>query len=570
MSQEKFGPVTKISEEIHAQKYRMEGESFSESQTRFAQTLKDSKEHFYALREVLLNMRFMGGGRTQAAIGAPREVTAFNCFVSGEFDDSFDSIMNKAHEAGKTMRLGGGIGYDFSTLRPRGDRIVSLDSKSSGPLSFMQIFDAICDTISSAGHRRGAQMGVLRVDHPDIEEFIKVKQNETKLRAFNLSVGVTDEFMYSVIYDKMFDLKFEGRVYKTIRAKFLWEEIMRGTWDWAEPGVLYVDRINELNNLWYCETITATNPCGEQPLPPYGACLLGSFNLTKYIRQNKTGYYFDSVLFATDIPIVVRAMDNIHDNTVFPLPEQKTESQQKRRMGLGLTGVANAGEILGWEYGSPEFLGWYEGILELYRDGCYLASVDLAKEKGAFPLFDADKYCSGNFIKTLPAYIVDSIRENGIRNSHLLSMAPTGTISLSADNVSGGIEPVFSHYYDRTIQSFHGATVDRVEDYAYRFYGVKGKKAGDCTADEHLAVLALSTQYVDSAVSKTINVSPDIPWEDFKDIYVKAWTLGCKGATTFNIGGKRFGILNEVEEETTEEDGAACYINEVTGQKECS
>ena len=258
-----YGPTIGISEEIHKMKYRGEGESFSEAQTRFAQTLKDSEEHFRSLRQILLEQRFMGGGRTQVAIGSPRQVTAFNCFVSGTVKDSFDSIMQTATEAGKTMRLGGGIGYGFSHLRPRGDRIVSLDSKSSGPLSFMKIYDAICHTISSAGHRRGAQMGVLRVDHPDIEEFIKIKQNQTELLAFNISIGITDEFMEAVMADDMFTLKFDGRDYKQIRAKYLWEEIMRSTWDWAEPGVLFIDRINEMNNLHYCETIEATNPCGE-------------------------------------------------------------------------------------------------------------------------------------------------------------------------------------------------------------------------------------------------------------------------------------------------------------------
>jgi len=571
MENNKYGPQLRISQEIHQMKYRGEGESFSEAQTRFAQTLKDDDEHFRALRQLLLEQRFMGGGRTQVAIGSPRQVTAFNCFVSGTIKDSFDSIMQAATEAGKTMRLGGGIGYGFSNLRPRGDRIVSLDSKSSGPLSFMRIYDSICHTISSAGHRRGAQMGVLRVDHPDIEEFIKIKQNQTELLAFNISIGITDEFMEAVLADEMFTLKFNGQNYKQVRAKYLWEEIMRSTWDWAEPGVLFIDRINDMNNLHYCETIEATNPCGEQPLPPYGACLLGSFNLVKYISGVDGDYHFDYDEFERDIPHVVRAMDNIHDNTIFPLEEQRLESQNKRRMGLGFTAVANAGEILGYPYGSNEFLSWYEDVLTVYRDGIYNASIDLAIEKGPFPLFDAAEFCDSKFIKTLPADIRQRIREHGIRNSHLLSMAPTGTISLSADNVSGGVEPVFSHYYDRTIQTYDGPIVERVEDYAYRMYGVKGKKANECTAGEHLAVLALSTKYVDSAVSKTINVSPDMAWEDFKDIYLEAWRLGCKGCTTFNSGGKRFGILNEEEEAPVETESVeACYIDQVTGQKECS
>lgn len=565
---EQYGATLKISEEIHAMKYRAEGESFSEAQARFSHALADTPEHFRSLYEIMLNMRFLGGGRTQAAIGSPRNVTAFNCFVSGTIEDSMDSIMEKAAESAQTMRLGGGIGYDFSTLRPKGDNIVSLDSRSSGAISFMSIFDAICHTISSSGHRRGAQMGVLRVDHPDIEEFIRVKQNETELRAFNISVGATDKFMDAVEKDEDFDLVFDGRVYKTVRAKNLYEEIMRSTWDWAEPGVLYIDRINEMNNLYYCEDIVATNPCGEQPLPPYGACLLGSFNLVKYLVKEEKGHGFDYEQLKSDIPYIVRAMDNIHDNTTFPLEEQRKESQDKRRMGLGITGLANAGEMLGWPYASDAFILFSNKIMEVIRDGCYSASVDLAKEKGAFPLFDAEQYCNSKFIKTLPKNLRARIKRNGIRNSHLISIAPTGTISLSADNISSGIEPVFSHYYDRTIQTFDGTLIERVEDYAYRTTGLKGKTSSECTAQEHLKVLTSIQKYVDSACSKTINIDPNTTWEDFKDIYMTAYKEGAKGCTTFNPNGKRFGILNEVKEEG--EGAKACYIDPKTGSKECS
>ena len=563
MSTDTWGPTVPISEEIHSMKYRANLESFSEAQARVAHTLADDSEHFRELYNILLDMRFLGGGRTQAAIGSPRGVTAFNCFVSGTIEDSMESIMEKAAEAAQTMRLGGGIGYDFSTLRPRGDNIVSLDSRSSGPISFMAIFDAICHTISSAGHRRGAQMGVLRVDHPDIEEFVRAKQNETNLRAFNISVGITDEFMEAVKNDTDFNLVFDGKVVKTIKAVFLWEEIMRSTWDWAEPGVLFIDRINEMNNLAYCETIVATNPCGEQPLPPYGACLLGSFNLVKYVK----GDVFDYEQLEKDIPAVVRAMDNIHGSTTFPLEAQATESHDKRRMGLGITGLANAGEILGMPYASDEFITWSEKVMEVVRDGCYNASIDLAKEKGAFPLFDAEKYSSGAFIRTLPQSIRRRIKKHGIRNSHLISIAPTGTISLSADNISSGIEPVFSHFYDRTIQTFDGPIVQRVEDYAYRVHGVKGKTSSECTAQEHLSVLAAVQKYVDSACSKTINIDPATDWDSFKQIYMTAYDTGCKGCTTFNPNGKRFGILNEVKEDDGE--AKACYIDPNTGTRTC-
>lgn len=564
-----YGPKTKLAQEIHALKYRAAGESFDDAQTRFANTLADSTEHFHKLLDILRNQRFMGGGRTQLAIGAPTETTAFNCFVSGTIEDSFDAIMDRAKEAGQTMRKGGGIGYDFSTLRPKGDIISTLGSPSSGPISFMLIYDALCKTVSSAGHRRGAQMGVLRVDHPDIEEFINAKQNLTELTAFNISIGVTDEFMHAVEIDAGFELKFEGRVYKRVRAKQLWEQIMRSTWDWAEPGVLFIDRINEANNLHYCETIAATNPCGEQPLPPYGACLLGSYNLTKYIRVDEAGVrYFDYTLFIADIPIVTRAMDNIHDNTVFPLEAQATESHTKRRMGIGVTGLANAIEALGYPYGSKEFLAEMEQIFTMLRDCTYYASAMLAAEKGAFPAFNGEAYLKAEFIQTLPQFIRDVIKEHGIRNSHLLSIAPTGTISMTADNVSGGIEPVFSLGYDRVIQTIDGPITEKVVDYGYRVFGIKGRTSGECTADEHLNVLALATQYVDSACSKTINVSPHMPWEEFKAIYIRAWKMGCKGVTTFNSGGKRFGILTATE---VEDDSAkACYLDPLTGHKECS
>jgi ribonucleoside-diphosphate reductase alpha chain len=561
-------------------KYRSKGESFKESMVRVVDALKDTEEHYQQFKDILLNQRFLPAGRVQAAMGAPREVTAYNCFVSGTLEDSMNSIMEKAAEAAQTMRLGGGIGYDFSTLRPRGDHIASLDSRSSGPISFMGIFDAICKTIASAGHRRGAQMGVLRVDHPDIEEFIKAKNNSTNLTQFNVSVGVTDEFMDAVINDKMFDLKFEGRRYKTIRAKALWDEILRSTWDWAEPGVLFIDTINKKNNLGYCETIAATNPCGEQPLPPYGACLLGSFNLAKYIVREPLLFHFNYEQLKHDIAPVVRAMDNVIDRTVYPLEAQKLEAQNKRRMGLGVTGVANAGEALGYEYGSEGFLEWLGEVMAIIRDTCYQSSISLALEKGPFPLFQADKYLESTFAKSLPEDIRRSIGNHGIRNSHLLSVAPTGTISLSADNVSSGIEPVFSHSYERTIQTFEGPKVERVEDYGYRVFGVKGKTANELSVFDHVKVLNLASQYVDSACSKTCNVGDEVTWDQFKDVYMQAYLGGASGCTTFRASGKRYGILNAsavedvaMEPEAVEDDfieeGGACYFDPSTGLRTC-
>lgn len=575
------GPITTIAEEIDKMKYRQSDETFDDKIKRIAKTLCDSDEHQYALEDILGNMRFLPAGRVQSAIGSRRITTAYNCFVSGEIEDSMASIMEKAAEAAETMRRGGGIGYDFSKIRPRGAKIKSLDSQSSGPISFMGIFDAVCQTIASSGHRRGAQMGVLRVDHPDIEEFIQAKRNSDKLTGFNISVGITDAFMEALTNDSddSFTLCFDGIDYKTISAKALWDEIMSSTWDWAEPGVLFIDRITEMNNLHYCEEIAATNPCGEQPLPAYGACLLGSFNLTKYVDDG--GFNFTQ--FKKDIPEVVRAQDNIIDRTIYPLKQQADEAKNKRRMGLGVTGLANAGELLGMPYASPEFLVWAEKVFACLRDNCYRASARLAAEKGAFPLY-REAYLQSNFIRTLPASVKKEIREHGIRNSHLTSIAPTGTISIVADNISGGIEPVFSHYYDRTIQTFDGPIIERVEDYAYA-RGVKGRSANDISVQEHLAVLLLAQHYIDSACSKTCNVGDDVSYEDFKKVYVDAWKGGAKGCTTFRMSGKRFGILNTIEEtveeeaqvsseatEVVQETGTveACFIDPLTGQKECS
>jgi len=575
------GPFMSLSQEIDKMKYRQENESFDDKIKRIAKALSDDPEHQYNLEDILGNMRFLPAGRVQSAMGSNRITTAYNCFVSGTIEDSMHSIMEKASEAAETMRRGGGIGYDFSKIRPRGDRIKSLDSQSSGPVSFMGIFDSVCQTIASSGHRRGAQMGVLRVDHPDIEEFIAAKRNSDKLTGFNVSVGITDKFMEALQNDgdDSFELCFDGLTVKTVSATKLWDEIMLSTWDWAEPGVLFIDRITEMNNLFYCEEIAATNPCGEQPLPAYGACLLGSFNLTKYVEDNE----FNFTQFKKDIPHIVQGMDNVIDRTIYPLKQQSDEAKNKRRMGLGVTGLANAGEMLGMPYASPEFLVWAEKVFACLRDNCYRASARLAAEKGAFPLY-REAYLQSNFIRSLPASVKKEIREHGIRNSHLTSIAPTGTISLVADNVSGGIEPVFSHYYERTIQTFDGPKVERVEDYAYA-HGIESKTANDISVQDHLAVLLLAQHYVDSACSKTCNVGDDVSYEDFKKVYVDAWKGGAKGCTTFRLSGKRFGILNTIEEtveketkissetqEMVEEEGTveACFIDPLTGQKECS
>lgn len=564
-----YGPTLPVSEEVHASKYRSRNETFYDAVCRMAATLADSEDHRREIKRIFLRMAHLPGGRIQRAVGAPQKVTAYNCFVSGTIKDDSADIMEKAKEALLTMRMGGGIGYDFSTLRPRGALITSLNSPSSGPVSFMGIFDATCRTVSSAGNRRGAQMGVLRVDHPDIEEFVTSKQNETNLTAFNISVAVTDEFMKAVIAGNSFQLKFGDQVHGEIDAAALWNKIMRSNWDWAEPGILFIDRINAQNNLWYCETIAATNPCGEQPLPPYGACLLGSFNLTKYLVHQRGKWVFDLEAFRADIPPVVRAMDNVIDTTIYPLEQQELEAKRKRRMGLGVTGVANTLETMGHPYASDGYIETQDKILETLRDEAYRASANLAAEKGAFPKFRKDEYLQSSFVSGLPGDIRDLIAEHGIRNSHLLSIAPTGTISLSADNVSSGIEPVFSHEYSRTVIGEDGPVVEKVTDWAYREHGVEGRTADELEPEDHVRVLVAAQKYVDSAVSKTCNVGPDVSWERFKDIYVQAWKGGAKGCTTFRAAGKRAGVLVKTETKSEKDKSLACRIDPVTGIKTC-
>ena len=558
------GPKTDISYTVHAEKYRGTEERFYEYATRVASALQDDNEHFNAFRQGLLQQRILPAGRVQSDIGSPHATTAFNCFVSGTIRDSGASIMEKATEAFETMRRGGGIGYDFSRLRPRGTNIASLGSQSSGPVSFMAIFDAICQTIASAGHRRGAQMGVLRIDHPDIMEFVRVKHDLSRLTGFNLSVAVTDQFMHCLREKMPFDLKFEDKVYATVNPESLWDEIMRSTWDYAEPGVLFIDRINHMNNLWYCETIEATNPCGEQPLPPYGACLLGSINLVKYCSNHS----FDEELYREDIHNFVNAMDNVVDNTGYPLLDQEFEAKQKRRMGIGVTGLANAGEYLGLHYGTDSMLGWTEEVLSTLANESYRASTLRARDRGAFPAFKKDLYMQSRYIAQLPEDVRNLIFQHGTRNSHLTSIAPTGTISLAADNVSSGIEPPFLLTYDRVMQTRDGPVTLRVDDYAFREWGIKGRTADECTAQEHLQVLGVAARHMDSSVSKTCNVGDDVLFEDFKDLYVGAYEIGAKGVTTFRASGKRYGILTKPVE-TDGPKAEACFIDPLTGSKTC-
>ena len=560
-----YGPQIQACDALHAQKYRLPNEAFSEACSRQTAAMSDNEEHRQSYKDILLNQRFMPAGRVQAAMGSPRDVTAYNCFVSGAIEDSMHSIMERATQSAETMRRGGGIGFDFSRIRPSGDRIVSLDSSASGPVSFMGIFDAVCQTIMSAGHRRGAMMAVLRIDHPDIEEFIRAKRNDNVLNNFNISVGVTDQFMECVQQGKIYSLKFNGQTYRTINARALWDEIMRNNWEWAEPGILFIDRINEENPLWYHETIEATNPCGEQPLPSYGACLLGSFNLVKYVDMETKKFDFNT--FKKDIPHVVRAMDNVNDRTSYPLGEQEVEAKTKRRMGLGVTGLANCLSMCGYSYGSAIGRRFTRKVLKTLMCEAYSASADLAEEKGSFPAFKKDKYLQGKFISRLPEDVRKKINTNGIRNSHLTSIAPTGTISFTADNISSGIEPVFQYELDRTVQTKEGSKIVRLRDYVYNTYQIKGETTDELSVDDHLNMQIAVQPFVDSAVSKTINVGSNVSFDDFKDIYLKAWKGNLKGVTTFRLDGKRYGILNKIE---PEEEGSACFIDPDTGQKECT
>ena len=510
---------------------------------------------FFAALE---DFRFLPAGRILAGAGTGRSVTLFNCFVMGTIADSMGGIFEMLKEAALTMQQGGGIGYDFSTIRPKGAPVSGVAADASGPLSFMDVWDAMCRTIMSAGSRRGAMMATMRCDHPDIEAFIAAKQDAARLRMFNLSVLITDPFMAAVKADAAWDLVFEGRVYRTVQARDLWNRIMRATYDYAEPGVIFIDRINAANNLNYCETIAATNPCGEQPLPPYGACLLGSINLARLVKAP-----FDPVAEIDPaelddlVATAVRMMDNVVDASRFPLPQQAAEARAKRRIGLGVTGLADALLMMGLRYGSDEAVAQTEAWMKAIARAAYLASVDLAREKGAFPLFDAERYLASGTMQTMDADVREAVRAHGIRNALLTSIAPTGTISLYAGNVSSGIEPVFAYAYKRKVLQKDGSrTEEEVVDYAVALWR---HRFGDAPLTEHFVsaqsldpidhvkMQAAAQKWVDSSISKTINCPEDIGFEAFKDVYLAAWDMGCKGCTTYRPNAVTGSILSVSE-----------------------
>ncbi len=496
---------------------------------------------FYAALE---DFRFLPAGRITAGAGTGRSVTLFNCFVMGTIPDTMEGIFTALKEAALTMQQGGGIGYDFSTIRPRGAEVKGVAADASGPLSFMDVWDAMCRTIMSAGSRRGAMMATMRCDHPDIEAFIEAKRDPARLRMFNLSVLVTDAFMAAVKADGPWELVFGGKVYRTLQARDLWNKIMRSTFDYAEPGVIFIDRINAMNNLNYCETIAATNPCGEQPLPPYGACLLGSINLPTLVKDPFDAHSsMDMKALDRLVRVAVRAMDNVVDASRFPLPEQQTEAKAKRRIGLGVTGLADALLMVGLRYGSEEAARVTEIWMHAIARSAYLASVDLAREKGAFPLFDAKGFLASGTMQRMDADIREAIARHGIRNALLTSIAPTGTISLYAGNVSSGIEPVFAYAYTRKVLQKDGSrTEEEVVDYAVRLWR---EKFGDAPLPDHFVnaqtlppldhvrMQAAAQKWVDSSISKTINCPADISFDDFKEVYMAAWDQGCKGCTTY-------------------------------------
>ena len=503
----------------------------------------------------LADYRFLPAGRILAGAGTGRSVTLHNCFVMGTIGDDMGSIFAHLREAALTMQQGGGIGYDFSTLRPKGAPVKGVGADASGPLSFMDVWDSMCRTIMSAGSRRGAMMATLRCDHPDIEEFITAKQTAGRLTMFNMSVLATDAFMAAVKADQDWRLQFGGKVYRTIKARALWDKIMRATYDAAEPGVIFIDRINARNNLHYCEAIAATNPCGEQPLPPYGTCLLGSVNLARLVTQPFTaGAALDLGALTEIVAVAVRMLDNVIEASNYPLPEQHAEALTKRRIGLGVTGLADALIMCGKRYGAPDAVALTRAWMAAFRDAAYSASVDLAAEKGPFPLFDKEPYLAGATIAALPEALRARIAKHGIRNALITSIAPTGTISLFADNVSSGLEPVFSFDYTRhVLMPDQTRREEQVSDYAWRlFRALKGESAPlpdyfvdaqSLTPADHLAMQATIQDYIDSSMSKTINVPEDFPFATFADVYMQAYDQGCKGCTTYRPSAARGAVL---------------------------
>ena len=564
-----------ISGDIWQMKYRFTGspeiaadKTVAESWRRVARALASAEPkagqerreaEFY---DALSGYRFLPAGRILSGAGTGRtKVTLFNCFVMGTLDDDMASIFNGLKEAALTMQQGGGIGHDFSTLRPKGAPVRGVGADASGPLSFMDVWNAMCRTIMSAGSRRGAMMATMRCDHPDIEEFISAKREPGRLAMFNLSVLVTDDFMEAVKADADWPLVFSGTVYKTLKARALWDKIMQATYDYAEPGVIFIDRINQVNNLAYCETINSTNPCGEQPLPPYGACLLGSINLAALVREPfGPAAAIDETELADLVSTAVRMMDNVVSLSQYPLEAQRKEAEAKRRIGLGITGLANALMMCGLKYGSDAAARQAGTWMKAIERAAYLASAQLAEEKGAFPLFDKEAYLARPHIAGLDDDVRGAIAQKGIRNALLTSIAPTGTISLFAGNVSSGIEPVFAWSYQRNVLEADGSKrSETVTDFAFRAYKEQFGEdaelpdafvtAQELTPADHITMQAALQPYVDSSISKTVNVPEAISFEDFREVYATAYDSGLKGCTTYRPNDITGSVLSVKEDD---------------------
>lgn len=548
--------VAPVSQQIWDMKYRLKAvdgspvdKAIPDTWRRVARALAEAEADPSAWEEpffdAMTDFQFLPAGRILSGAGSGRRVTLFNCFVMGDIPDDMTGIFEHLKQAALTMQQGGGIGYDFSTLRPKGAPVIGVGADASGPLSFMDVWDAMCRTIMSAGSRRGAMMAVMRCDHPDIEAFVEAKRTPGRLRMFNLSVLVTDAFMQAVKEDAPWGLTFGGTVYRVLRARELWDTIMRATYAYAEPGVIFIDRINRLNNLYYCETIHGTNPCGEQPLPAYGTCLLGSINLAQLVENPfKANAGIEAERLTDLVTVAVRMLDNVIDVSRFPLAEQQAEARAKRRIGLGVTGLADALILAGARYGGSAAVRLTEEWMRTIQRAAYLASAALAAEKGAFPLFDREQYLAGETIQHLDDDVRAAIGRHGIRNALVTSVAPTGTISLFADNVSSGLEPVFSFRYVRHVLMPDGSRrEEQVTDYALRqFHRLHGEgaplpdsfvDAQSLSPNDHLVMQAAVQKYVDSSISKTINCPDSIPFDAFKDVYAQAYELGCKGCTTY-------------------------------------
>jgi ribonucleoside-diphosphate reductase alpha chain len=559
-----------LAEEIWTAKYRFapaEGggdESFAATAARVAAAVAEAEapslrgEWESRFRESIADFRFIPAGRILAGAGTGRSVTLFNCFVMGTIPDSLTGIFEHLKEAALTMQQGGGVGMDFSTIRPSGSEVKGVGADASGPLSFMDCWDSMCRTVHSAGQRRGAMMGCLRIDHPDIEAFIDAKRDPARLRNFNVSVLVTDDFMAALGTDGDWPLVFGGEVYRNVRARALWERLMRATYDCAEPGVIFVDRVNQLNNLGHCETISASNPCGEQMLPPYGACLLGSINLARLVdRPFGDEAAIDEELLGDLTRTAVRMLDNVIDISLYPLPQQEAEAKAKRRIGLGITGLADALLFCGARYGGADAVALTRRWLEIIRREAYRASAVLAAEKGPFPAYDPVMLDRPNLV-SLDEETRALIGEHGLRNGCLTSIAPTGTTSLLAGNVSSGIEPVFAYAYQRRILQADGSAKEEpVEDYAMRVWRhVKGDaappqalfvSAQTLKPSDHLTMQAAAQALVDSSISKTVNCPEDIGFEAFADIYIEGYHLGCKGLTTYRPNAITGSVLRTEE-----------------------